>query len=162
MDHVKRFWTQISPRLQLFFWIFLIASAIVIYYLSIRVFVQNLINFPDSVFQLMITVWTTLVFVGYTYHRTNELRFNDAISRLVKEMITNTARLMDDSFEEQITKIQEKLKPGDWAGFDKWPYFTNWSSDPTNFYLKYLPTTCYYCILSKKQESYALIADGTL
>jgi hypothetical protein len=149
MEFRKQYWTQIGPRFRLSIWILLIAIAILTYYLFVRVVIQNLINFPDLFFQLFITVCITLVFVEYSYHRTNELRFNDSISRLIREIITNTERLLDSSYEEQIKKIEGKAKAGDWAGFDKWPSFTNWSSDSTNFYLKYLPTTCYYSFIAQ-------------
>jgi hypothetical protein len=147
---MKLDWYNLSPKQQLFVWIVILLFVNLLYYIPIKSIIQQSYeDLIDSIYNLFILVWITLIFVYYTYQRVNEIRFIEALSDMVHEIIVNLERLSDESFEEQIKNIPKKMENGDWAGFDKWPSFTNWSSDPTNFYLKYLPTTNYFYFVSQ-------------
>lgn len=138
----------INPTVQFIVWFIIIMVVNLVYFLIIRnLFVVY--SFPDAIFNLIILVWVTLVFVYYTYQKMNELRFREALSDLVNEMIDNTERLLKESIDGQIKNISLKYTNKSWVGFDKWPSFTNWVMDETNFYLKYLPTSRYYYFVNQ-------------
>jgi hypothetical protein len=93
--------------------------------------------------QLGISVIIPLLFVHYTFHKANELRFLHALGNLVDEMIQNTSNLTDEAFNDRIEKLENKIQKNEWVGFEKFPSLTDWS-DNDNFYQKYLPTTKYF------------------
>lgn len=138
----------INPIIQLIVWFILIVVVNLVYFFGVRNFFVGY-TLIDAIFNLIILIWVTLVFVYYTYQRTNELRFIEALSDLVKEMIENTERLLIKSIDDQIKNIPLKYTNKSWVGFDKRPSFTNWVLDETNFYLKYLPTSSYYYFINQ-------------
>jgi len=119
--------------------------------------------------QLIVPVILALIFVDYTFHKTNELRFIHALGNLVEEMIDNTTKLTDEAFDMQLKEFPEKIQKkiegeNQWIGFGKSPSFTNWSSDYGNFFRKYLPITNYFYFINQgffNAEVSSKIVDGS-
>jgi hypothetical protein len=106
----------------------------------------------DAAVTVITSIIISYLIVDYSVARADIIHYNEVLLKFVRELVVNTGRLTENSLEEQIDKILcEKIPIGDYPGVDKYPSFTNWStnSDSYNFYLKYLPTTEYYYFINQ-------------
>jgi len=138
-----------SPSIKLRYEIIFLIIIICSYYYAFFNFCYWQKEIIDSVIRLLIPVFLALIFVDYTFHKTNEYRFLQSLSDLVQEMIDNTKKLTDEVFNYEIGQLEGKIQRKEWVGFGKNPSFTNWNNNYGNFFLKYLPSSNYYFFINQ-------------
>jgi len=132
-------------------WMIFFACLLIITIIYYLVFIITAKDNPflDLILAIITSFAIAYGFIEYTVNKSDEIRIYSAISALIREMINNSKRLTRECLDEEINNIPDKIKNNQWAGFGKFPSFTNWSNDKNNFYLKYLPMTQYYYLINQ-------------